>query len=286
MMERMKKDEKTRTILSMILAPLIYLLAGRLVSFTAVLILYARSAAEGVSLNDRYLQVMDTVYQMNVPLTAAAILVTLPIVYFAFYEKEKTYRVRKLQLIWVIPLGAALCLSVNLLISYSGISRYSDGYEQLARTIYQGRILTELVCLALLPGILEELIYRGVMYKGFRKFFQPLWANLFSSLIFGAVHMNLVQFLYAGILGVIFAWVYERYQNIWAPILTHVSANAFSVLIMEWQPLQKALNHLLKSIMFLPVLLLVCAGLVYGIQKKVHPRRCGEYEDTGIHGRV
>ena len=52
-----------------------------------------------------------------------------------------------------------------------------------------------------------------------------------SALLFAVLHGNLVQGVYAFVLGVYFAWLMERYGSIKVPILGHMSANFFITLI-------------------------------------------------------
>lgn len=46
--------------------------------------------------------------------------------------------------------------------------------------------------------------------------------------------MNVVQGIYAFLLGILLAWICEKYQTIWAPILFHAAANLLSVICTEW----------------------------------------------------
>lgn len=52
-------------------------------------------------------------------------------------------------------------------------------------------------------------------------------------LIFAAVHGNLLQALYAFILGALLVWTYERFAKLTAPIILHVSANLISILVQQ-----------------------------------------------------
>jgi len=73
-------------------------------------------------------------------------------------------------------------------------------------------------------------LFRGLIYKRLRTLCKPFVAAIISSLAFGITHGNLVQFVYAFLAGMFLAYVYEKYKNIWAPIIFHVCANAVSML--------------------------------------------------------
>lgn len=51
--------------------------------------------------------------------------------------------------------------------------------------------------------------------------------------IFGVYHMNLTQAVYAGILGVVFAYFLEITGSLWASVLLHMGANIWSLLLPE-----------------------------------------------------
>lgn len=54
-----------------------------------------------------------------------------------------------------------------------------------------------------------------------------------SALLFGVLHMNLVQFIYAGILGILLAWFMEKCGHFYGAFLAHVGANLMAVLRVE-----------------------------------------------------
>ena len=56
-------------------------------------------------------------------------------------------------------------------------------------------------------------------------------AAILSSIIFGAFHGNMVQAVYAFLIGLVCVFVYEKYKSIVASIFLHISANMFSLMI-------------------------------------------------------
>lgn len=77
----------------------------------------------------------------------------------------------------------------------------------------------------ILSPIVEEAVFRGLIYNRMKRCFQPKIALVFSALIFGAYHGNLVQALYGTILGFLIAYSYERYKSFVAPVIFHGVAN-------------------------------------------------------------
>jgi hypothetical protein len=87
-----------------------------------------------------------------------------------------------------------------------------------------------LVAAVIIP-CMEELIFRGLIFRRMRTYAIFSLAALISAVLFGIYHMNLLQFIYATCLGLLLAYVYEQFRTIFAPILLHAAANAFSILI-------------------------------------------------------
>lgn len=82
--------------------------------------------------------------------------------------------------------------------------------------------------------ILEELIFRGIILDGFLKRYSPLKSILFSSFLFGLVHMNPWQFISAMIIGCFAGWIYYRTRNLLLCILIHFINNLFPFIEMQF----------------------------------------------------
>ena len=81
--------------------------------------------------------------------------------------------------------------------------------------------------------ICEELVFRGLMFKRMRERSGFLYAAVYSALVFGLFHGNIVQMVYGFILGMLLAYMYEKYGSVKAPIVGHMVMNLFSVLATE-----------------------------------------------------
>ena len=53
---------------------------------------------------------------------------------------------------------------------------------------------------------------------------------ILSALLFGVIHMNLVQFVYAGLLGILLAWFMEKTGHFYGAFLAHMGANLMAVI--------------------------------------------------------
>lgn len=84
---------------------------------------------------------------------------------------------------------------------------------------------------AVLGPITEELAFRGLSLGYFQKSVTFAWANIFQALLFGLIHGNLIQFVYAFILGLLFGYIAHRTGSLMVTIILHVCFNSMSFLI-------------------------------------------------------
>jgi membrane protease YdiL (CAAX protease family) len=118
--------------------------------------------------------------------------------------------------------------------------------------------------------ICEELVYRGLIYMRMRQYLNVNMSILVSALIFGLVHGNPVQGIYGFLVGILFAYVYEQYGSLKAPILAHVSANMLSLLLMVLNPdLGNAVMVTVGGILAVVLTL----AMVLAIDRKVEAKR-------------
>ena len=92
---------------------------------------------------------------------------------------------------------------------------------------YNGLLLAILLS-AVLPGICEEFLHRGVLMGGLIKQFGVRRAVLFSSILFGLMHMNVGQFFYASILGWFMGMTVLASGSLWGSMIVHFTNNALA----------------------------------------------------------
>lgn len=104
-----------------------------------------------------------------------------------------------------------------------------------------------LILIALIPAIVEEMTFRGILYCGYRD--STIKRAVFASaFLFGVFHMNINQFCYAAVMAVVFAILYEATGSIFATMLVHFTFNSNSVIMQKMIDLyQKMVNHLAQS---------------------------------------
>lgn len=78
----------------------------------------------------------------------------------------------------------------------------------------------------------EEFVFRGILFRGMNKFAGGIMAALVSGFMFGIMHLNINQFLYAFFLGLIFSAVNYVTDSIVPSMLMHIVVNSHNVILM------------------------------------------------------
>jgi membrane protease YdiL (CAAX protease family) len=84
----------------------------------------------------------------------------------------------------------------------------------------------------ILAPLAEEVLFRGILYPWIKQLGFPrlaLWGN---ALLFAAVHMNVLTFVPLLVLALALTLLYERTNNLLAPITAHALFNAMNFMIL------------------------------------------------------
>jgi len=85
---------------------------------------------------------------------------------------------------------------------------------------------------AIIGPILEELVFRKVLFGTFYKKMNFFFAALLSSLIFGLMHGEIQLMLTYTAMGFVFSFLYVKTKRIMVPIITHAGMNTL-VLVLQ-----------------------------------------------------
>ena len=86
-----------------------------------------------------------------------------------------------------------------------------------------------ILAVVILAPVAEEIFFRGVVFNALRREAGRRWAFIGSAALFAVIHISLVALLPIFVLGLALAWVYERTDNLLAPIAMHAVVNGISV---------------------------------------------------------
>jgi membrane protease YdiL (CAAX protease family) len=95
-----------------------------------------------------------------------------------------------------------------------------------------GGLLVNLLMIAVIPSIGEELFFRGLLQRLFSEWFRNVHiAILITAFLFAAIHLQFYGFLPRMLLGVLFGYIFYWTGSIWIPIFAHFLNNGSAVII-------------------------------------------------------
>ncbi|MGN1086343.1 MAG: lysostaphin resistance A-like protein, partial [Porcipelethomonas sp.] len=106
--------------------------------------------------------------------------------------------------------------------------------------------------------VTEELMYRGFVMKNLSRVSQR-FGIIMSALLFGLMHGNISQFIFAFFMGIFFAHIDIRHNSLLPSIIVHAFANTFSVIVSYSGALDNVVTAGLTGIIMVA---LCAAGLV------------------------
>jgi membrane protease YdiL (CAAX protease family) len=94
----------------------------------------------------------------------------------------------------------------------------------------------DFVSVALVAGICEELMFRGVMFTALAQR-MPIWiAAVLSGIAFGVAHADPWSLAALTCVGIGLALLYSRTRSIWPNMVAHTTFNAFSLVLIYYFP--------------------------------------------------
>lgn len=177
----------------------------------------------------------------NVFLLVSSI-VTIFILILIYKIKKRNYK-RDLQLvktnntniIFAIILGVSCWLfnsGALSLVEEAGIfSKQFEYMNEILAPISQGSIIISIITVGIVAPIAEELLFRGVIYNTLNRKISVKWTIIIQAIFFGVFHGNLIQGLYATLLGVIFGYVTYKTKSLWPAITMHIVNNLVATIV-------------------------------------------------------
>ena len=166
---------------------------------------------------------------------------------FTFFNKNKENKiflkpsVKKLFIYILVAIASFVLLypiinSCDTLLNKLGFKSSSLSYE-LNLTNY----LISIVPIVLLPAICEELLFRGLIFKGLNNKSKN-FAICLSSIMFAIYHMSIYQTLYPVLFGLLLAAVMHKENNLFYCMAMHATNN-FIALTLQYLNVSFVFNH-------------------------------------------
>lgn len=112
-----------------------------------------------------------------------------------------------------------------------------EWFEKLLEDMMGENIYVAFITTSIAAPILEEALCRGLILNGLiANGKTPLSAIVWSSLIFGLLHLNPWQAIPAFLMGMLFGWLYYKTKSLWVPIWLHFVNNTLALVMFKIYP--------------------------------------------------
>ena len=199
----------------------------------------------------------DTGMKIGQGVSSIFMFVVPPIVYYLITRKEhqmKDLGFRKLTPPWWLILIGAILMFISLPIS-NLLTDWNEGMklggafqmlEDMLKTLEQtatdltermlnvdtiGGLLFNLLIIALIPAVGEELTFRGVLQQALTRKINPHVAIILSAAIFSFIHFQFYGFLTRMFLGMLLGYMFYITGSLWTSILMHFLNNGSAVML-------------------------------------------------------
>ena len=226
----------------------------RILIFLVILLI---SGLIGVAASALFMFAGDTGMKLGQGISSIFMFVVPPIVYYFITRKEHQMRdlgLRKLSPPWWFIFIGAVLMFISLPVS-NLLTEWNEGMklggafqmlEDMMKTLEQtatdltermlnvdtiGGLLLNLIIIALIPAVGEELTFRGVIQQALTRKMNPHIAIILSAAIFSFIHFQFYGFLTRMFLGMLLGYMFYITGSLWTSILMHFLNNGSAVLI-------------------------------------------------------
>jgi len=129
-------------------------------------------------------------------------------------------------LTWVINISYAL-----VLYQYGLTPPTTDVYTKLLGQTTWYTLILNLLLAGVLAPLVEETLFRGVIFGSLQAYFGKWTAAVFSAAIFSGLHLQVYGFFPRFILGIALVYLYDKYKSLYPSVALHSFNNIVATLI-------------------------------------------------------
>lgn len=143
--------------------------------------------------------------------------------------------------------------------------------EEIESATSASTVFSMFLYVSFIAPIAEELVFRGFVMRGLERF-GKITAISGSALLFGAIHGNLIQGVFAAMAGLVLGYVAMEYSILWSIVIHIINNFIFGDL---WAYVTGGLNETLQDILFYGVY--GCFFVAAGIELYLKRNEIKEY---------
>ena len=231
------KNNYLKKFLKVLIWPIIFMIGSFLINYVFVAI-FNSSEKKGMTSEEflRYIKTQEYQEKLTSFINSKALIIVLitfliffPILYKVYkkYKKESKFKIKNIYV--PILFGISISLIYNILaFNLNNIFKFTNSFD--GRNI---PIFVQIISSGLIGPILEEMVFRGIVYNKLKEFNKPMTSIILASIIFGIIHISYLDAIYAFGVSFMLIYLYEKYKSIKAPIVMHIFLNTTIILMIN-----------------------------------------------------
>lgn len=194
-------------------------------------------------------------------------------------QSKKIFLLAPLAIMGAGAIGAFITQIYLNLFEKAGIEIFIPDFS-FAKDDMLGSILM-VVYVCILAPLTEEIIFRGFILKANQKH-GDLYAIILSSILFSLFHMNLQQFIFPFVMGLLLGFITVKTRSIIPAIVCHMFNNSFSMATQYFVAEKKLVGEIVPSIItIISILVFVVFVIIYAKEMKSISRGDTTFMKTG-----
>lgn len=199
-----------------------------------------------------------------------------PIILYIAITKNKVFeslRIKSVNFKSALTVFLVGALAVPIIIFVSSLlMTVSKSYtNDIVRFSENGKLLTRIISIALVPAVIEELLFRGIFlyeYRNVKSIISIVINGILYGLVFGNVYIMIIVML----LGALFSYIVLITDSVIYSIIVHFVIAALIIILLSAVNFEYALSTLsaykLMTIVILFLAALICGIIMFFVLKK------------------
>lgn len=192
----------------------------------------------------QYVQELNSfLVDYNIVIIIILAIIILPVIIKKYHENYKPLKkqLHSQDYVKIMLFSIFLSFVLNLFFYLvNNIFPYTNRYLDTSTKI------TTIITTGILVPILEEYIFRGMVYNELQKFNSKKTAIILTTLFFALMHMELSQIIYAFIVGFYLIRLYDKTGSIKVSICAHMLINLSTIILL---PIITSVNVLIQLLL-------------------------------------
>lgn len=233
-------------------------------------------------------QAIEKVYEMVMANTTLLLLIANVLSIFTYLLVIRTQKNKirerlslripqKSGLLAVIPLALSMNILISFILAFLPAEWFSS-YSKSTEALMSGSAIITYLSVAVIAPIVEEMLFRGLIFDTLRKGLRFWPAILIQALIFAVMHGQLVWMAYAFIIGIVFAALRVRYNSLIPAIIAHSMFNLAGCISGQF------MDYILTKVpvVYVGLLMLATLGVILSVYYILRNRPATEPEIPGV----